>query len=58
MVSATLASLPVALLVGGEPVASDWLLSFGGGAAAGTGTAFLYRGLARGRMTVVATLRA
>lgn len=56
MVSATLASLPVALLVGGEPVASDWLLSFGGGAAAGTGTAFLYRGLARGRMTVVATL--
>lgn len=56
MVSATLASLPVALLVGGEPVGSDWLLSFGGGAAAGTGTAFLYRGLSRGRMTVVATL--
>jgi drug/metabolite transporter (DMT)-like permease len=56
MVSATLASLPVALLVGGDPVLSDWLLSFGGGAAAGTGTAFLYRGLARGRMTVVATL--
>ncbi len=56
MVSATLASLPVALIVGGDPVAADWLLSFGGGAAAGTGTAFLYRGLARGRMTVVATL--
>lgn len=56
MVAATLASLPIALLVGGDPVTSDWVLSFAGGAAAGTGTAFLYRGLSRGRMTVVATL--
>ena len=56
MGSAAVASIPVALIVGGDPVGSDWLLSFGGGATSGAGAAFLYRGLSRGRMTVVAPL--
>lgn len=56
MGSAAVAAVPVALIAGGSPTGSDWLLSFFGGAGSGTGAAFLYRGLSRGRMTVVAPL--
>jgi drug/metabolite transporter (DMT)-like permease len=56
MGSAAVVSLPVAVVVGGDPVTGDWLLSFFGGAASGAGAAFLYRGLSRGRMSVVAPL--
>jgi drug/metabolite transporter (DMT)-like permease len=50
----TLATLAVALVVGGEPTASDFGWAVLAGIGNGFGTAFLYRGLASGRMGVVA----
>ncbi|MFT4035442.1 MAG: EamA family transporter [Patulibacter sp.] len=56
MLTATVLSIPVSLVAGGTPTAHDWLLGSAGGAASGVGAGFLYRGLAHGRMTVVAPL--
>ena len=50
----SLATLVIALLVGGEPTRADLAWAVAGGLGNGLGTAFLYRGLATGRMGVVA----
>ena len=50
----SLATLVVALVVGGDPSRSDLIWAVLGGLGNGLGTAFLYRGLATGRMGVVA----
>ncbi|MDQ3616685.1 MAG: DMT family transporter [Actinomycetota bacterium] len=57
-VSAMTFSIFLALLTGGSPVVSDlaWAILAGIGSAAGIG--FLYRGLATGRMSVVAPVSA
>ena len=47
-----------ALVSGGEPTPADWAWGAIAGIGTGTGTAFLYRGLSRGRMGVVAPLSA
>jgi drug/metabolite transporter (DMT)-like permease len=46
--------LVVAAALGGDPVTADWWWAIAAGVANGLGTAALYRGLARGRMGVVA----
>jgi uncharacterized membrane protein len=56
--SSTLCTAAVATLVAGSTVGSDWAWAVLGGAGSGIGTAFLYRGLAGGRMSVVAPLSA
>lgn len=48
------ASTVLALLHSGDPTAGDLAWGAGAGVGAGVGTAFLYRGLASGRMGVVA----
>ncbi|MDO9456041.1 EamA family transporter [Nocardioides sp.] len=53
-VGGTLAALVLGLVVGGDPTASDWGWAVLAGVGNGVGTAFLYRGLAAGRMGVVA----
>ena len=50
----SLATLVIALLVGGDPTRADLVWAVVGGLGNGLGTAFLYRGLATGRMGVVA----
>lgn len=50
----SLTTLVVALVVGGDPTRSDLAWALFGGVGNGFGTAFLYRGLASGRMGVVA----
>lgn len=50
----SLTTLVIALLVGGDPSVRDFWWSVVGGLGNGLGTAFLYRGLATGRMGVVA----
>ena len=52
--SATVIVLVVALVDGGDPGSADLAWAVLAGAANGFGTAFLYRGLASGRMGVVA----
>lgn len=52
--SGTLVVLVVALVDGGDPGRSDFLWAIAAGVGNGFGTAFLYRGLASGRMGVVA----
>lgn len=42
------------LLLGGSPTRGDWVWGAAAGIGVGAGTAFLYRGLATGRMGVVA----
>jgi drug/metabolite transporter (DMT)-like permease len=44
--------------LGGSPVRSDWLWAALAGIGSGVGSVFLYRGLASGRMSVVAPLSA
>jgi drug/metabolite transporter (DMT)-like permease len=56
--SSTACTAVAALLVAGSPVGSDWVWAVVGGAGSGVGAAFLYRGLAGGRMSVVAPLSA
>jgi len=46
------------LLIGGDPTALDWVWAGISGLGGGFGAAFLYRGLARGRMSVVAPISA
>jgi len=47
-----------AMLLPGRPAAPDWAWGAVSGIGSGTGTAFLYRGLASGRMGVVAPVSA
>jgi len=47
-----------ALLLPGRPAGADWAWGAIGGVGTGVGTAFLYRGLASGKMGVVAPLSA
>ena len=56
--SATVCTALVAFLVAGEPTGADWVWGSVAGLGAGAGTVFLYRGLASGRMSVVAPLSA
>lgn len=56
--TATAAAIPVALLEGGDPAGRDWGLAVVAGLGSGFGSAFLYRGLATARMSVVAPLSA
>lgn len=56
--SSTVCVLVLALLVGGDPTGTDLAFGAGAGVAVGVGTGFLYRGLATGRMGVVAPVSA
>jgi drug/metabolite transporter (DMT)-like permease len=56
--SATLFTALGALAVVGSPRPADWLWGVVAGVGGGIGTVFLYRGLAGGRMSVVAPLSA
>ncbi|MCO7240948.1 EamA family transporter [Aeromicrobium sp. CnD17-E] len=56
--SSTVCTVAVALFIAGDPVGADWVWGVVGGAGSGVGAAFLYRGLAGGRMSVVAPLSA
>jgi uncharacterized membrane protein len=56
--SSTVCTAAVASFVAGSTVGSDWGWALLGGVGSGIGTAFLYRGLAGGRMSVVAPLSA
>lgn len=53
-VGGAIASLVLALLHSGDPTVGDLAWGAGAGVGSGVGTAFLYRGLASGRMGVVA----
>lgn len=55
---ATLGTLVLVLLVQGDPSVHDYAFGLLGGIGSGTGTVFLYRGFARGRMGVVAPVSA
>ena len=55
---AALGTLVLALVVDGEPTRADLAWGVLAGVGSGTGTAFLYRGFARGRMGVVAPVSA
>jgi uncharacterized membrane protein len=47
-----------ALVIGGSPTTAEWLWGMLAGIGTGSGTAFLYRGLSSGRMSVVAPISA
>ena len=51
-------ALLAGLVIGGEPTTSDWVWAGVSGFGGGFGAAFLYRGLSRGRMSVVAPISA
>lgn len=55
---AALGTVVLAVLVEGEPSGTDYAWGLLGGIGSGTGTAFLYRGFAQGRMGVVAPVSA
>jgi drug/metabolite transporter (DMT)-like permease len=55
---AALGTVVLALFVPGEPTGTDFAWGLLAGVGSGTGTAFLYRGFARGRMGVVAPVSA
>lgn len=55
---AFLGTVVLALFVHGDPTTSDFAWGLLAGVGSGTGTAFLYRGFARGRMGVVAPVSA
>lgn len=57
-VGATIGSVLIASFDHGDPTRGDLLLGLLAGVGSGTGTAFLYRGLAAGRMGVVAPVSA
>lgn len=56
--SSAVCTVVVATVVAGDPGGTDWLWGVVGGAGTGIGAVFLYRGLANGRMSVVAPLSA
>ncbi|MGZ5366890.1 MAG: EamA family transporter, partial [Aeromicrobium sp.] len=51
-------ALLVGLFIGGDPTTSDWAWAGLAGLGSGFGAAFLYRGLSRGRMGVIAPISA
>lgn len=51
-------ALLAGLVVSGDPTTSDWVWAGFSGIGGGFGAAFLYRGLSRGRMSVVAPISA
>lgn len=55
---ATLGTLVLALTITGDPTGADVAWGLLAGVGSGTGTAFLYRGFAKGRMGVVAPVSA
>lgn len=55
---AALGTVVLALIVAGDPTGADFGWGLLAGVGSGTGTAFLYRGFARGRMGVVAPVSA
>ncbi|UPK75655.1 DMT family transporter [Nocardioidaceae bacterium SCSIO 66511] len=57
-VSSTICAAALAVLVGGTVAPADWLWGAAAGLGGGVGTAFLYRGFAAGRMSVVAPVSA
>lgn len=57
-ISAALCTAAVALFLPGDPVAADFAWGAVAGVASGVGAGFLYRGLASGRMSVVAPVSA
>ncbi|MEO6471446.1 MAG: DMT family transporter [Aeromicrobium sp.] len=56
--SSTVCATIGGLFVGGSPSTADWAWAAVAGLGGGFGTAFLYRGLARGRMSVIAPISA
>lgn len=56
--SSTIFAVVAGVIIGGDPVAADWVWAGIAGLGGGFGTAFLYRGLARGRMSVIAPISA
>lgn len=56
--SSTVANVLAGFVLGGSPVAADWAWGALAGLGGGFGAVFLYRGLANGRMGVVAPLSA
>lgn len=56
--SSTLCAVLAGLVIDGSPTTSDWAWAAVAGLGGGFGTVFLYRGLARGRMSVVAPISA
>ena len=57
-ISSTILTVLATLFLPGDPSGADWMWGAIAGVGSGTGTAFLYRGLAAGRMGVVAPLSA
>lgn len=57
-ISSTILTVLATLFLPGDPSGTDWMWGAVAGVGSGTGTAFLYRGLAAGRMGVVAPLSA
>lgn len=57
-VVATVLTLALAVVVGGDPEPADWWWSALAGVGVGAGAGFLYRGLSAGRMGVVAPVSA
>src|SRR3954468_17644840 len=55
---ATIGTLVLALTVQGQPTTGDFAWGLLAGVGSGMGTAFLYRGFARGRIGVVAPVSA
>ena len=51
-------ALIAGLFIGGDPTPSDWVWAGTAGIGGGFGAAFLYRGLSRGRMGVIAPISA
>lgn len=56
--SSTVCAVLAGLVIAGQPTPADWAWAGVAGLGGGFGTAFLYRGLARGRMSVVAPISA
>jgi uncharacterized membrane protein len=56
--SSTLFAVLAGLVIHGDPAPSDWAWAAIAGLGGGFGTVFLYRGLSRGRMSVVAPISA
>jgi drug/metabolite transporter (DMT)-like permease len=55
---ATIGTVGLALVLPGDPAAADYAWGLLAGVGSGTGTVFLYRGFAKGRMGVVAPVSA
>ncbi len=55
---ATIGTVGLALVLPGDPTGADYAWGLLGGVGSGTGTVFLYRGFAKGRMGVVAPVSA